>query len=635
MRKFCFKVSANTIKGSLFNSLLTFVYSQQSAKTPQVIELDDSSDDGLLSDGSDDLDKVFNFDAIKKAKQGGSHVNQCSIALKKNATGSDFPSSPLVSSEPLNIAHPKKINVCFSSQESSLTVCHTQSKPPAFTNEKNTIGNVRNEYFSKEDDSNDDDDIVIVGESQVRQDDNILAGMSSDISEISVSTSISSLNIASKRHFSPRKYDSLSVNSGDFSSISNATSSDDIIIEGLIDRPTKTQAKQSSPLRFNHSSVPTIASVSTKRIQQSILQSPLENVSKSYSDSELQSMLDLARQRDPKLVKQVNKIKKTKEDLTAEMVASFDTGLLSSLKQINPNISKFLEPVGLTTHADPDSYPTIRFHRKVCAVYFASAGVFVPVKPHIEYEKTLALFYDAKELPSLIESNSLDRTLNYVSRKYKMSKIVVFLNGYSSYLQSITTKLNRQYVDKVRKEILLQSDTGQNMGEDMDIELQPKRKRRKNSHKAKEVEHSDSLHLSAEQISAKLLQYEFDYNVHMFPIKGLKDLVTWTKSFGYTLSSRHIDNGERNTEFANIGTVKSGKDVRAVFLEMIQQFKFMTPTTASRFINESRIDTIRKLYKVLESDQCITGNSGRALLRKDVYASMRKVLRSDNEYDIL
>lgn len=216
-----------------------------------------------------------------------------------------------------------------------------------------------------------------------------------------------------------------------------------------------------------------------------------------------------------------------------------------------------------------------------------------------------------------------------------MSKIVVFLNGYSSYLQSITTKLNRQYVDKVRKEILLQSDTGQNMGEDMDIELQPKRKRRKNSHKAKEVEHSDSLHLSAEQISAKLLQYEFDYNVHMFPIKGLKDLVTWTKSFGYTLSSRHIDNGERNTEFANIGTVKSGKDVRAVFLEMIQQFKFMTPTTASRFINESRIDTIRKLYKVLESDQCITGNSGRALLRKDVYASMRKVLRSDNEYDIL
>lgn len=607
--------------------LLTFALSHTSTKAPQVIELDDSSDEPL-SNGSDDLDKIFNFDSVKNVKQVSTHSHQDSSILSRKGIGSEFPSSPVASSEPLKIAVHKKSNVCLSSQDDHLPDIHTR-----INRQMNAIDNIDN-LGLKSDNDNDDDDLLILGENEIKKDNPILDTESSDISEISLSVATSSLNIGHNQQYGSKKRDSLNMNSCDISSISNITSSDDIVIEGLIDRPTKGEVKSNSPLRFNHSSTAEL-----NRDYDSIKigsQSVLENGKQSYNDAELQNMLNIARQNNPKLLKQVNKIKKTKEDLTAEMIASFDTSLLSSLKCVNPNFSKFLEPVGITTHLDPDTYPTIKFQRKVSAVYFSSAGVFVPVKPHIEYEGTLALFYDAKELPSLLEHNSLDKTLSYVSKKYRTSKIVIFLNGYSSYLQSITSKLNRQYVDKVRREISLQSQSEQNMDDNANVKpSQPDKKKRKKSRKAKAAEQINTLQFTAEQIRAQLLHYEFNYNVHMFPIKGLKDLVTWIKSFGYTLSSRHIDNGERNIEFAHIGTVKSGKDASSSFLEMIQQFKFITPATAKRFIKESKIDTIKKLYRAVNIDEPITGNSGRPLLRKNAYDPIRKVLRSDNEHDIV
>ncbi|QPG73114.1 hypothetical protein FOA43_000419 [Brettanomyces nanus] len=407
----------------------------------------------------------------------------------------------------------------------------------------------------------------------------------------------------------------------DISSISNH--SDSIVIEGLLDanesRPlTCTAATGSSPLHQIHNYQPINTTLEPKT-SHSCLSTP------HYTDSELHIMLETAKRNDPKLLKQVNLVSHTKPELIAQMTVSFDVKLMDELKEINPNFTEFLKPMHFSAYQNPDNYPSIMFQRKVNSVYYKAKGAFVPVKTHLENEKMIGLYVDSKKLPQMFKSHFLGDTIRSMRKTYADYRLVVFLSGYDSFLQGVRSRQNKEYINKVRQEMTQETESSDNS------ETTKRKRRRKN---IKDMDGGE-VKFTAEQVQAKLLRYEVDHDIHLFPIKGIKDLVEWLKSLGYTLASKYIDNLERNLDFSNIGQIRSGKDARGSFIEMLKQFKFMTTSSADKLVDETGIKSVTELMLMLQQGDKLVNSAGRPVVRSNVENVLRKVLLSEDGEELI
>ncbi|VEU21017.1 DEKNAAC101934 [Brettanomyces naardenensis] len=483
---------------------------------------------------------------------------------------------------------------------------------------------------TEEEESRDNEDLIIVGENKFED----REPLTSDLSDFTLSaTKYSSHQGSSLKIVAPNRRRGQLYS--DISTISSTTNSDSVVIEELTLGHT-VDAKNRMQRTVQPAKEPKGSGLKMFKTQKQSVQSSARVISSSlqhdvsrphhYTDSELSAMLESAKKNDPKTLKQVNVTSKTKPELMSQMIVSFETSVMSRLKEVNSKFTDFLDPLNYSSHMDPNDYPTIRFQRKINSVYFAEKGTFIPVDSHIEEEDMVGLYIDSKELPEMFQDHSFGEMIRAMRKQYVKCGMIVFLLEYDSFLQGLKTKLNKEYVNKVRLEMSQETETDDNN----DCSQEPKKKRRKR----KPLEQSSPKY-TANQIDSRLLKYEIDYDIHFFPIKGIKDLVEWLKSLSYTVSCRYFDKLERNIDFSNVGQVRSGKDAKDSFVEMLKQFKFVTPSTAKRIVEEAGITSISDLMDKLESGKKLINSAGRNIIRSDADTIIRKVLLSEDSADLI
>lgn len=149
--------------------------------------------------------------------------------------------------------------------------------------------------------------------------------------------------------------------------------------------------------------------------------------------------------------------------------------------------------------------------------------------------------------------------------------------------------------------------------------------------KRKSAQSLDEL-IKPSDLEQTILSYEIKYNFSVQKMKGIKELTEWLKYIAYTLSSKHIDNLERNQDFKNIGKVKSGDKPQDVFIQMLTQFRGITENRARKFVDTTSISDVGNLFRSLKSGEY--ANVGN-VLRSDHNTLIQKVLLSKNENDLL
>lgn len=452
-------------------------------------------------------------------------------------------------------------------------------------------------------DQEDEDDLIIMGESVA------------PVHSIDSNSQISNITTSQSTKLVTQKRKRTTVLSSEISTISNG-SSDNIIIEGIEATEETFSTSRSTVPKEN------IGIAETSAINSNIF--PPKRI---YSEIQLESILHNAERNNPKLLKEVNVMSQKKPQIMEQMTVSFDHDLFSTFKQINPNIEDFIPPVKFAIHHDVNSYPSIRFMRTVRSVYYRKKNMFIPVPAKLETEELFGLYFDAKELPDLLKEHKLGNTIRFLTQKFPHDKIIIFVSGYDAFLQHLTSKINRKYVDQVRSTLVEESQTSGG-GKDQE---QPKKKRRKKKNSTT----SDDLNCSAEDVETKFLQYEFDYGIHFMAVKGLREFIEWIKSLSYTLASRYLDKDKRNKLFANIGQMKSGRDEKSSLIEMTKQFKYMTSKTATKFVEKAGIDSVSRMTDLVKNGRTIADETSHPLLRKDVQNVLTKVLLSKDERQII
>lgn len=321
------------------------------------------------------------------------------------------------------------------------------------------------------------------------------------------------------------------------------------------------------------------------------------------SESELSSLFDHYRTHNPKLLKRVNTITHSKPELIANMIVSIDSTVAEKLRSINPDFTDFMAPLNFEFHQD--TLPLILFKRHVESIYCQTHESFVPVKPHVSNEDIVAVYLPAEDLPEMFKDGSFDSTLITLLKRYSNGRIILLINDLVKYLAKVKKRLNKNYVDTVRKHI-----------EQPEQIEQPAKKKKK----------VDVPEYSDEEIKSRLLQCEVEHGIHVLPLTGLRDLVDWLKSLAYTVETKYLDSLQRN-DFANIGQVKCGADADSTFLEMLKQFKFMTPSSAKKLVSTTGIRSIVQLMDRVEKQELG--------VRSDVDATIKKVMLSTNETELL
>ncbi|KAH3659981.1 hypothetical protein OGAPHI_007186 [Ogataea philodendri] len=359
----------------------------------------------------------------------------------------------------------------------------------------------------------------------------------------------------------------------------SAPPSDDIQLGSIFDIGTNTTLV--SPLKPLHKeSTPTTAPRSA------------------YSPEELDAMLEHARIAAPKELKQINKMQRTKEELMAEVKIEFETKLHAKLLEINADLDSLLEPVQVATASL--FLPLIQFKRTIQSVYHDEKGAFVPVEKYDTTESTVVLFYEAADLVEKIKDDSLRTIITRVKRTRDNANIVVMINGYDQHLQTLRTQHNRAFVTQVM----------QKMGKD-----KPQRK----------LERENST-ISAETVRQKLAELEIFFGIHLFPIKGLRELVEWLKSFCYTMASKHYDPHERHPDLANVGNIRSGQTPEECYQESLKQFKYLVTSTARTLVKE--YPTLAELAHTLQTKVP-------SLVRTDVEQNLKKAFTSTDPNELL
>ncbi|KAG7845433.1 hypothetical protein KL941_003279 [Ogataea angusta] len=353
--------------------------------------------------------------------------------------------------------------------------------------------------------------------------------------------------------------------------------SDDIQLGSIFDISTKTAITPSKP-------------------KQAASVGPVATTEGSVGD--LDALLEHAKKFKSKELKQVNKMQRTKDELLAEMSVEIETRLHAKLAEINADFDSFLAPIKVDTASL--YLPLIQFKRQVEAVYHERKGTYVPVDKYMKTEATVVLHYDAAELVDKIRDDTLRTIILKVKRMRQDANVVLMINGYEQHLQTLRAQHNRAFVSQVMRK----------MGND----------------KTQRVLGPANSALSAETVRKKLVELEVFFGVHIFPIKGLRELVDWIRSFSYTMAQKSYDPHERNPELANIGNIRCGQTPEECYQESLKQFKYLVTSSARTLAKQ--YPTLVRLAEKLQTRVP-------ALIRTDVEQNLRKVFTSTNPNELL
>jgi hypothetical protein len=302
-------------------------------------------------------------------------------------------------------------------------------------------------------------------------------------------------------------------------------------------------------------------------------------------------------------LKEANKVNRTKEQLLGEMIIHIPKIVFSLMK--HKKCEGELE--GIEIHQSSREDPCVTWQRKVVSEYDKVTDSFIPTSPHIIDEFKCCLIYDAKEFFAMMEMETLlTKFISFKTDHPEFESIIIILVEWEQLIQKMKNAENRRYTERMRDE-----------------PEKTKKRRKKPS-----IEDIADLQQMEETVA------ELQVNgFKIFTTKNMHETSVWLKSFTYAISMARYDKLERNPEFANIGSIRSGKDTQDVYLQMLLQFKFMTEVRAKRVVDV--IPSLESLYRSVQNGSVPLGRDGKTAMNSNVESAVKKLFKSKNENELL
>lgn len=247
-----------------------------------------------------------------------------------------------------------------------------------------------------------------------------------------------------------------------------------------------------------------------------------------------------------KAIKEANK-KKTKEDVLREMIIE----IAYCLKDIQTPF--FHETFANVEHRNTYlEIPTVKWRRKVEAIYNADTDAFDPCSPREVTQDVVLLVYDAARFIENVQDGGFEEDM-----KELLSHVIVVVIGFKEYTRKLAAAEDRRYREALR----LKMENG----------------------KARKTEESQ---VTAAEATRLVHETEVKHRVTVFHVKNNSELVEWL--FAFTASIGHSIYDKSKRLDLNVGSVKLGTDTKSTFFEMMKKFNLMTP---------QRIETLYEFFK--------------------------------------
>lgn len=305
--------------------------------------------------------------------------------------------------------------------------------------------------------------------------------------------------------------------------------------------------------------------------------------------------------------KDANTVTRKKEDLLSEMVISIPDSVLSLIK------SKQCEEIlfGIEIREYHKGDPFITWQRKVNAEYDQVTDSFMPTSPRVIEEDKCCLVYDAKDFVTIMSMETILNKLNRFKKDNpRFSTIVIMLIGWDQLVQKVKNAENRRYTERIRGS-----------------SVEDPNKRRKKKQSLEEQ-------LNLEELETTLAQLKV-YGFRIFTTKNVHETTVWLQSFTYAIAQARYDKLVRHPEFANVGNIKSGKDIRDTYFKMLLELKFVTEPRAKRITNN--FPSLSSLYQTVQqcNGRLPYGDDGRAVMNTNIESTIIKLFKSHDDKELL
>lgn len=302
-------------------------------------------------------------------------------------------------------------------------------------------------------------------------------------------------------------------------------------------------------------------------------------------------------------LKEANKVSRTKEQLLGEMIIHVPKTVMSAIKHKKCECE--LEGVEVRESFREDPYVT--WQRNVTSEYDSITDSFIPTSPRVIDEDKCCFVYDAKEFVTMMEMETLlTRFTSFRAEHPQYPSIVIFLVEWEQLIQKLKNAENRRYTERMR-------------GGEVN---QPKRKKKQSI--------EDTLDLK--ELEETIIELQV-HGFKVFPTKNVHETSIWLKSFTYAIASARYDKLVRNPDFANVGTIKSGKDVNDTYFQMLLQLKFMTEVRARRVVEA--LPTLTSMITSVQRGRLPIGRDGRTVMHSNIELSVMKLFSSTDENELL
>ncbi|KAK6458284.1 uncharacterized protein RJT20DRAFT_153988 [Scheffersomyces xylosifermentans] len=316
-----------------------------------------------------------------------------------------------------------------------------------------------------------------------------------------------------------------------------------------------------------------------------------------------------------KEMKEANRVTRTKDELLSEMVILMSPAVKSLFKPEYLDERLALSEVTEFT----SDLPIICWNRRVKAQYDSDRDLFIPCPEIQVQEKNIVLYYNAESLIQKIQDSSLSHQISRAIALRKADnpnieyKILVIVEGYEQFVNKIKKSEQQQYKNKVLDR--LNSTNG----------AQSKRAK---------TTSAVPIELTAKEAERLFTAAQVELGVNLFNVRTSTEAVEWLYSFTYTIASSLYDKFERNSSLANLGTVKSGNDVKSTYIQAIRQFKLLTEAKSEKLY--SQYPTFHSLYRALSAHGALSRDiNGKNLIAPSAESAMMKLFLSNDPDEVI
>lgn len=252
---------------------------------------------------------------------------------------------------------------------------------------------------------------------------------------------------------------------------------------------------------------------------------------------------------------EANRATRKKEEIFEEMELHMSSGVYEFFSETK-------EDFKLKIFDGRYDLPLVLWKRNVKAMYDKERDLFIPCHPRKLLEKTFVMYYLAPDFLMKLKKGelksdvaaALNHALAITPNEYH---IIIMVEGYDQQVNKIKAYEQRKF----KKQVLHGLNTQEQA-----------RTRTANLEMAE--------YPSSADIEILINKAQIELGTNIFTVRGRSESVMWLNTFTNMIGHSLYDKFERNTSVANLGTVRSGADAKATFMQSMQQFKLMTQSKA-------------------------------------------------------